>query len=308
MDFSALDNFSLTGNLEELWCTTRTDGNNEEMMAGEPSSDPSVSPISSSGSEERSVAVEILPPFPQGDETLTSLFSDDFPSLDIMLGNEFLGSDNQVKFSYKPNFTSPVNNPDKKAVPLVEDADVKVVDAGCDMNDAMKNRRNAIAAKKNRERKKAQFNALEREVEQLKAENDSYKKRCTALESGILTLNKELEYYKAVLANESVLSKLLQNIPNVSGINLTTSLGVHKRQNGTSPARPAKRIKSSNGQLNPSTGGICLHVANDNVSLEFCSTCSSQAAIASSVSSSSTPCLSSTINSNNENTDNEQES
>lgn len=267
--------------MDELWCTTRTNGRTEEMIADEPCSDPSVSPISSSGSEERPDVDEILPPFPQG--------------------NEFLESDNQVNFSYKPNFTSPVNNPDKKAV---KNADVKVVDAGCGMNDAMKNRRNAIAAKKNRERKKAQFNALEREVEQLKAENDSYKKRCSALESGILTLNKELEYYKAVLANESVLSNLLQNIPNVSGINLTTSVRVRKRQNGTSPARPAKRIKPSNGQLNSSTGGVCLHVASNNVSLEFCSACSSQAAIASSVSSSST----SAMNNNNENTDNEQES
>ena len=292
MDVSNLDDFSLTGILEELWCATRTDGRIEEMIADEPCSDPSVSPVSSSGSEERPDVAEMLPPFPQGDETLTSLFSDDFPSLDIMLGNEFLESDNQVKFSYKPNFTSPVNNPDKKA------ADV---DDESGMNDALKNRRNAIAAKKNRERKKAQFNALEREVEQLKAENDSYKKRCSALENGILTLNKELEYYKAVLANESVLSKLLQNIPNVSGINLTTSVGVRKRQNGTSPARPAKRIKPSNGQLNSSTGGICLHVANNsNVSLEFCSTCSSQAAIASSVSSSSTLCSSTAINNNNE--------
>ena len=295
MDFSILDDFSLTGSLEELWCATRTDGNNEEMIAGECSSDPSASPVSSSGSEERHDAVEILPPFPQGDETLTSLFADDFPSLDIMIGNEFLESDSQVNFSYKPNFTSPVRNADKNAVPL-KNADVKVVNA----NDEIKNRRNAIAAKKNRERKKAQLNALEREVDQLKAENDSYKKRCTALESGILTLNKELEYYKAVLANESVLSKLLQNIPNVSGINLTTSLGVRKRQNGTSPSRPAKMIKPSNGQLNPSTGGICLHVANNNVSLEFCSTCSSQAALASSVTSNSTPCLSSSINTNNE--------
>ena len=294
MDFSNLDDFSLTGILEELWCTTIPNGRTEEMIADEPCSDPSVSPVSSSGSEERPDVAEILPPFPQGDETLTSLFSDDFPSLDIMLGNEFLESDNQVNFSYKPNFTSSVNNPDKKAR---KSADVTVIDAGPGMNDAMKNRRNAIAAKKNRERKKAQFNALEREVEQLKAENDSYKKRCSALENGILTLNKELEYYKAVLANESVLSKLLQNIPNVSGINLTTSVGVRKRQNGTSPVKPAKRMKPSNGQLNSSTGGICLHVASNNVSLEFCSTCSSQAAIASSVSSNSS---STTINNNNE--------
>ena len=291
MAFNILDDLSLTGILEELWCAARADRSNEEVMDGDRSSDPSVSPVSSSGSEERS---EVLPPFPQGDETLTSLLSDDFPSLDIMLGNEFLEDNSQVNFRYKPNFTSPIESPHKKTEPPVKNGDAKVITGDDGMSDTMKNRRNAIAAKKNRERKKAQFNALEKEVEQLKSENDSYKKRCTALESGILTLNKELEYYKAVLANESVLSKLLQNIPNVNGINLTSSLVVRKRQNDQSPARPAKMMKSSHDHLNPSTGGVCLHVANDNVSLEFCSTCSSQAAKASSSS------VHSTINTNNE--------
>ena len=290
MAFNIVDDVSLTGILEELWRATRADRNNEEMMDGDRSSDPSVSPVSSSGSEERS---EILPPFPQGDETLTSLLSDDFPSLDIMLGNEFLENNNQVNFRYKPNFTSPMESPHKKTVPPVKNGDAKdTEDDGT--SDTMKNRRNAIAAKKNRERKKAQFNALEKEVEQLKSENDSYKKRCTALESGILTLNKELEYYKAVLANESVLSKLLHNIPNVNGINLTSSLVARKRKNEQLPVRPTKMMKSSNGRLNQSTGGVCLHVASDNVSLEFCSTCSSQAAKASSSS------MHSTINTNNE--------
>lgn len=266
------------------------------MMSGG-ASDPSASPVSSSGSEERqtSTAVRLLPEYPQGDETLKSLLSDDFPSLDVMLGNEFLESDNQVNFSYKPHLNPLGKNAD------VMTTDTKIATAG--ISDAIKNRRNAIAAKKNRERKKAQFNALEREVEELRAENNSYKKRCAALESGILTLNKDLEYYKAVLANESVLSKLLQNIPNVSGIHLTSSLG--KRQNGTAFERPAKVAKSSNGQFNPTTGGVCLHVAKDNISLEFCSKCSNQAAIvASSVSSSQSAPFSLSA----KNIDNEQES
>jgi len=291
MDF-IVDNFSLTGSLEELWFTSN--GNEQEMMAGGPPSDPSASPISSSGSEERTTAVQLLPTYPQGDETLKSLLSDDFASLDVMLGNEFLEGDNQVNFSYKPHPNTPMINTD------VMTTDTKVATG---MSDAIKNRRNAIAAKKNRERKKAQFNALEREVEELRTENNSYKKRCATLESGILALNKELEYYKAVLANESALSKLLQNIPNVSGINLTSSLG--KRQNGIAFERPSKVAKPSNGQLNPTSGGVCLHVAKDNISLEFCSKCSNQATIAASPlsSSPSTPFLSST-----KNTDNEQES
>ena len=283
MDFNILDNFSLTGSLEDLWCTA--DGNDREMMADEASSDPSVSPVSSSGSEERSAAVEILPPFPQGDETLNSLLSDDVPSLDVMLGNEIWDCERQVNFCYKPAFAPPVKKGDRK-------------EGSSDLSDPQKNRRNAIAAKKNRERKKAQFSALEKEVEKLQAENNSYKKRCTALENGIVTLNKELEYYKAVLANQSVLSKLLHNIPNVNGVNLTSSLG--KRPNGSASPGPGKVAKSSNGQLNPTTGGVCLHVAKDNVSLEFCSMCSSQAAVASSSSSSSTTSSSLTKNTNNE--------
>ena len=284
MDFNILDNFSLTGSLEDLWCTA--DGNDREVMADEAPSDPSVSPISSSGSEGCSAAVEILPPFPKGDETLNSLLSDDVPSLDVMLGNEIWDCERQVNFSYKPAFAPPVKQDN-----------LKLKESSGDLSDPMKSRRNAIAAKKNRERKKAQFSALEKEVEKLKAENNSYKKRCTALENGIVTLNKELEYYKAVLANESVLSKLLHNIPNVNGVNLTSSLG--KRPNGSASPGPVKVVKSSNGQLNPTTGGVCLHVAKDNVSLEFCSACSSQAAIASS-SSSSTKGSSISKNNNNE--------
>ena len=272
MDFNILDDLSLTGNLIDLWCSS--DGNDWQLMADDAPSDPSVSPASSSGSEERSAAVEILPPFPKGDETLNSLLSDDVPSLDIMLGNEFWDSEKQVNFSYKSAFVPPS--------PAKED-NVKEDLTELSDHEPIKDRRNAIAAKKNRERKKAQFTALEKQVEKLQAENDSYKKRCAALENGILTLNKELEYYKAVLANDSVLSKLLHNIPNVKGVNLTSSSSLGKRPNGTSPAAvPVKVIKSSNGQLNPSTGGVCLHVAKDNVSLEFCSSCSSQAAIASS--------------------------
>ena len=139
------------------------------------------------------------------------------------------------------------------------------------MTDAEKSRRNAIAAKKNRERKKAQMAALEKEVESLSEENSKYKKRCSTLENAVLTLNKEVEYYKRVLANDSVLARLLENIPNVQGVRLSSSLG--KRPNGSGSSIPSKMPKL-NGS---SSGGVCLHVAKDSVSLELCAHCSSLA-------------------------------
>ncbi|XP_065882681.1 CREB/ATF bZIP transcription factor-like isoform X1 [Dysidea avara] len=226
--------------------------------------DSSASPVSSSGSEERpgscEVNYQLLPHYQQGDEPLTSIFSDDFPLLDVVLGDDTLRMKNQPQRQQRP-ITEPQSD-DTKMSSVKEDAG---------LSDFEKSRRNAIAAKKNRERKKAQMAALEKEVESLTEENSKYKKRCSTLENAVLTLNKEVEYYKTVLANDSVLAKLLHNIPNVQGVRLSSSLG--KRPNGSGTSTPSKIPK-----LNGSTsGGVCLHVSKDSVSLELCAHCSSLA-------------------------------
>jgi len=264
MNFDSLDvfDFPFTGGLDKLW-STGNDAIVDEMngVIG----DSSASPVSSSGSEERpgscEVNYQLLPRYQQGDEPLTSIFSDDFPLLDVVLGDDSLQMNNQPQ-RQQCLIPKPQSSDHDKVLSVKEEIS---------LTDVEKSRRNAIAAKKNRERKKAQMAALEKEVENLSEENSKYKKRCSTLENAVLTLNKEVEYYKRVLANDSVLARLLENIPNVQGVRLSSSLG--KRPNSSSSSMSSKMPK-----LNGSTsGGVCLHVSKDSVSLELCAHCSSLA-------------------------------
>lgn len=259
--------FSFTGGLNDIWSAT-----NDAIEMNGISDDLSASPVSSSGSEERPSSCEVnyqlLPQYQQGEE-LTSIFSDDFPLLDMVLGDDAGNNPPQKTNQPQPSITGKPQSEDE--VPSL-----KEVKEELGLTDVEKSRRNAIAAKKNRERKKAQMAALEKEVDTLSEENSRYKKRCSTLENAVLTLNKEVEYYKSVLANDSVLSKLLQNIPNVKGVRLASSLGKRPHSLGTSTPSKLPRLDNS------TSGGVCLHVSKDFVSLELCAHCSNLAGASSS--------------------------
>ena len=145
-----------------------------------------------------------------------------------------------------------------------------------------RNKKNAEAARQNRIKKKAYVEGLERERAGLKAENLVYKTKCTELKATVRKLDREAQYLRSVLANQSVLASLIENIPDVEGVKLSSScLGSRKRplaksDEGTPSSRPKK------GRRDPpapaTSGGICLHVAKDVVSIEFCANCSQQAA------------------------------
>lgn len=136
-----------------------------------------------------------------------------------------------------------------------------------------RNKKNAVQAKINREKKKQYIKTLEDQVSeltdengQLKVENDSMKNRNTSLEE-------EVQYLRAVLANESSLSRLLGNIENVQNVKLKSSFASCKRSAAMDhDYTPNKKSKQSH-----STAGVCLHVDNDTVSLEFCAKCSKMA-------------------------------
>ncbi|XP_046570344.1 uncharacterized protein LOC124278623 isoform X1 [Haliotis rubra] len=136
-----------------------------------------------------------------------------------------------------------------------------------------RNKKNAVQAKVNREKKKLYIKCLEDQVSDLtntnghlKVENDSIKHKNTALEE-------EVQYLRAVLANESSLSRLLGNIENVQNVKLKSSFASRKRSAAMDhDYTPSKKSKQSH-----STAGVCLHVDNDTVSLEFCSKCSKMA-------------------------------
>ena len=135
-----------------------------------------------------------------------------------------------------------------------------------------KNRKNAEAARQNRIKKKKYVEGLEKECSSLKRDNVVLKTRCHEFQSRCQKLQSEVAYLRGVLANDSVLGSLIQNIPGVPGVRLTSSFGKRSPPTASEPG-------SSNGgakrrRLGATGAGVCLHVSKDVVSLEFCENCS----------------------------------
>ncbi|XP_077996839.1 uncharacterized protein LOC144450144 [Glandiceps talaboti] len=134
-----------------------------------------------------------------------------------------------------------------------------------------RNRKNAIAAKENRQKKKKYVETLESENQKLSADNERLNTESSELKRKVSSLEEEVLYLKSVLAHQSTLSKLLKNIGKTD-VNLTTSFNTKT----TSEPR-TKRRKMNNDSSTSTSGGVCLHVSQDNVSLELCSKCASMA-------------------------------
>ncbi|XP_014673868.1 PREDICTED: CREB/ATF bZIP transcription factor-like isoform X2 [Priapulus caudatus] len=136
-----------------------------------------------------------------------------------------------------------------------------------------KNQRNAQQARINREKKKAHINKLESDKEKLAKENAELRTELEIERNESSTLREELAYLRNVIANESTLSTLLKNI-DASSVSLTTSFN-RKRAHHGDAREPTKHTKGA-----ALGGGVCLHVENKNVSLEFCPRCSRMAHVA----------------------------
>ena len=118
---------------------------------------------------------------------------------------------------------------------------------------------------------------LESDVQVLKDENCKLKSKCNHYELTVERLTEEVTYLRSVLANQSALANLLQNIPNVENVKLNSTLTRRKRSaDDHTYSVTAKKTKQSQ----PSdSGGVCLHVAKNSVSVEFCPQCSLNAAV-----------------------------
>ena len=194
----------------------------------------------------------IQPSAPDNDYLLSSLFGVDF---------SLLPSPNQAQElldSTQPKMPEPtkIENYGASATPK-------------DQID--RNRKNAEAARLNRQKKKRYVEDLEKSCSSLKTENVILKTRCHEYQQKCTKLQSEVQYLKSVLMNESSLSSLIQNIPQVKGVKLSSSFS-RKRSLSDDEEQPPKRQKQ-----NAHSGGVCLHVAKDVVSLEFCASCSKQA-------------------------------
>lgn len=138
-----------------------------------------------------------------------------------------------------------------------------------------RNKRNAIQAKINRERKKAYITGLENDVKELTDKNAKLCSELSASKKTIDSLQEEILYLKNVITNDSALSAVLQSV-RASKTDLSTSFEVsRKRANDSLCSKEPASKRVNNRTL--IGGGICLHVENSNVSLEFCRSCSKMA-------------------------------
>ncbi|XP_041860147.1 CREB/ATF bZIP transcription factor isoform X2 [Melanotaenia boesemani] len=149
-------------------------------------------------------------------------------------------------------------------------------------NSRMKNRqnqsshvnKNAIAARRNRLKKKEYVNSLEKSVDVLSTENTALKQENSQLTKRVEELEDETRYLKAVLANESMLAQLLSRLSGVNGMKLSSSLFQGPSSNEHDYALPRKRVKVEEKET---SGGVCLHVDRNHVSVEFCTKCAASA-------------------------------
>ncbi|KAK6183105.1 hypothetical protein SNE40_010649 [Patella caerulea] len=183
--------------------------------------------------------------------------------------------------------------------------------------------KNAVAARENRMKKKQYLSHLEKTVKALRDENTRLRMNEELKDNEINKLKTEVKYLSNVLANQSALSALLQNIHKTPNVKFPTqrnkSVGdktesscqtnidrsntrpdVLKRKHenaddvlSTSSAKTRRMTRSCRSVSNTSTkenevrssqgteseieedgtGGICLHVTSQRVSLEFCADC-----------------------------------
>ena len=162
--------------------------------------------------------------------------------------------------------------------------------------------KSAIAARENREKKKKYVSQLEKNVADLKAENKEVKEQNSKYSDVVDELKNEVLYLKSVLASQSTLSKLLQNIPGIPDITLTSSdetlISDSRKRSMKSTADDDKdlvlrskirrssvkaaeinetKVISVSGSTETPIAGVCLHVSGSAVSLELCSTCNKKA-------------------------------
>lgn len=134
--------------------------------------------------------------------------------------------------------------------------------------------KNAIAARLNRLKKKEYVSGLEKKVGFLSTENHVLKQENSQLTKRVEELEDETRYLRAVLANESMLAQLLSRLSGVNGMKLSSSLFQGPNSNDHDYALPRKRVKVEEKET---SGGVCLHVDKNHVSVEFCTKCAESA-------------------------------
>jgi len=136
--------------------------------------------------------------------------------------------------------------------------------------------RNALNARVNRQKKKAYMASLETQKAHLLNENKHLKLALTNLVHERKELVDEVTYLKSVLANDSVLAKLVHSIDG-------PPLKLSSRFDGTVQKRKDVEFDHNYGpcvkqrRSDVKVGGICLHVSENQLSVELCHRCARMA-------------------------------
>ena len=138
-----------------------------------------------------------------------------------------------------------------------------------------RNRKNAIQARINRQKKKQQMDSLEERIAELEEDNKALEVKCATQEQEKDVLRQEIVYLRSVLANQSALAGLLKNVNHMEGATLQPSLVDRKRASDSVDS--TLQEKKPKTDASGSTSGVCLHVDSDVVSLEFCEKCAQMA-------------------------------
>ncbi|ELU01874.1 hypothetical protein CAPTEDRAFT_191299 [Capitella teleta] len=130
-----------------------------------------------------------------------------------------------------------------------------------------RNRKNAIQARLNRQRKKEYIESMEDSLQSLRTKNEELESDNKRLRSENTELLEELNYVKNVLANQSKLAGLLKNIGHTEPAVLSSAFSSRKRKNDDANDERPRKVG----------GGLCVHVESDKVSIEMCTKCSQMA-------------------------------
>jgi len=136
--------------------------------------------------------------------------------------------------------------------------------------------KNAMNARINRQKKKAYMASLEKQKARLLDENKRMKSALTSLAYERDELVDEVTYLKSVLANDSVLAKLVHSING-------PSLKLSSRFDRADQKRKDVYLDHNYGpcgkqrRTDMKVGGICLHVTENQLSVELCHRCARMA-------------------------------
>jgi len=197
-----------------------------------------------------------------GGETTTVSFVSDSPSAHLKYSSLPRSSPKPSKSTFEMTFS-----PDTSTVEDISTKPVRSKPVDIDVV-SDRNKKNAIQARLNRQKKKAYVESLEESVDNLSKTNAILLQENKRLQSDNSILKEELAYVKNVLSNDSSLAQLMKNIGN-SQLRLSSSFFSSKRTASEAGLEEKQPLKVGSG--------VCLHVDNNDVSVELCAKCSQMA-------------------------------